>query len=259
MARRSTENIAKRGKKRASAASGVQYPSFRAHGALFIVGIALTPLSAGLARTLLAAEKAFGRPSILGLSDSAGMFTLGFLAFAVLYAAIRIPALPYVFGHELTHVIFGLFKGARISGFNAKEQNGSVKVTRQGVLVLLSPYFFPIYLVVLLAVFGVLSTFAPMIGTFGGKVFAGLSGVAWSFHFCFTLNGFLQRQTDLEAYGFFFSCSLVVMLNLLCLCMVFVAISPIGMWDMLVLMGETTSSSVLWIWDGLWQIVWPSE
>lgn len=258
MARRSIENNAKRGKKHGFAASGPQWPSFRAHVLLFLVGIALTPLSAGLVRTLIEAEREFGRPSILGMSDSAGLFTLGFLAFAVLYVAIRIPALPYVFGHELTHVIFGLFKGGEISGFKAKEVNGSVKITRQGILVLLSPYFFPLYLVVLLIVFGILSTLTPQIGTFGGKVFAGLSGMAWSFHFCFTLNGFLQRQTDLEAYGFFFSCSLVLMLNLLFLCMVFVAISPMGMWDMLVIMKETIAASFLWLWDGLCEVLWPA-
>ena len=222
--------------------------------ALFAAGFLLLPLALGLARGLVWAERLHARPEILGMSAPAALFVIGFLAFAILYAAFRIPAFLYVVAHEFTHVLFGLFAGARVSGWNVKPEKGSVRITHQGILVLLSPYFVPLYLLVVLAVFGALSLLGPMVGTLPGQAFAVLCGAAWGFHFCFTVNNFMQRQTDLEAYGFFFSFAFIVTLNLLVLCLVHVALSRIGFRDMAAVCGDRIADSYLWIWDGLWSL-----
>ena len=220
--------------------------------ALFAMGFALLPLAIGLARGLVWAERHYGLPEMMGMSAPSALFVVGFLAFAILYAAFRIPSFPYVVAHEFTHVLFGLVAGARVTGWNVKPEKGSVRITHHGILVLLSPYFVPLYLLVVLAVFGALSLLGPMIGTLPGQAFALLCGAAWGFHFCFTVNNFMQRQTDLEAYGFFFSFAFVVTLNLLVLCLVHVALARIGFRDMAAVCGDRIADSYLWFWDRLW-------
>ena len=217
----------------------------------------MLPVSIALTRTLLAAENELGSRSILGMSATSGMFLIGFLLFALIYIAFQIPSMPYVFGHELTHAIFGLARGAGVSKLKVREEEGSVKVTEGGILVLLSPYFFPIYAVVLLLVLGGVSLLTPVQGTVVGKIFSGLVGLAWSFHFCFTVNGMLQRQSDLEAYGFFFSFSFILMMNLFTLCLVFVALSPFSIGVMFAVWKEMMASTLFWFWDAFCNFMWP--
>ena len=107
-------------------------------------------------------------------------------------------------------------------------------------------------LCVALAVFGALSLLGPMVGTLQGHAFAVLCGAAWGFHICFTVNNFMQRQTDLEAYGFFFSFAFIVALNLLVLCLVQVALTRIGLHDMAAVCGDRIADTYLWFWDRFW-------
>lgn len=215
------------------------------------------PVSIALARTLFAAEAELGSRSVLGMSSTSGMFLIGFLLFALIYIAFQVPSMPYVFGHELTHAIFGLARGAGVSKLKVREEEGSVKVTEGGIFVLLSPYFFPIYTVALLLIFGGVSLVTPLQGNVGGKIVAGLVGLTWSFHFCFTINGLLQRQSDLEVYRFFFSFSFILMMNLLTLCLIFVALSPFSTGAMFALWKELMASTLFWFWDAFCNFMWP--
>ncbi len=254
---RSTKNNNKKVKKRKTDPKGIVLPSHGASIAFFFSGWVMLPVSISLTRTLLAAENELGSRSVLGMSGASGMFLIGFLLFALIYIAFRVPSMPYVFGHELTHVIFVLARGAGVSKFKVREENGSVRVTEGGILVLLSPYFFPIYTVVLLLIFGGASLVTPLQGNVMGKIVAGLIGLAWSFHFCFTLNGMLQPQSDLEVYGFFFSFSFILMMNLLTLCFVFIALSPFSMGDMFAVWKEMMASTLFWFWDAFCNFMWP--
>ena len=155
------------------------------------------PVSIALIRALIVSEKLLGAESLLGLSSSSGMFAVGFVLFALLYIVFAFPARPYIFGHELTHAVFGLATGARVWHFRVTDDTGSVKVSRGNMIVLLAPYFFPIYMIALLIAFGLISMVFPMVDTLFGRFFSGLIGIAWGFHFCFTLNAMLQRQSDL--------------------------------------------------------------
>ena len=254
---RSTKNNTRKVKKRKTDQKGIVLPPFWVSALLFISGFIMFPISIALARTLFAAETELGSRSVLGMSNTSGMFLIGFLLFALIYIAFQIPSMPYVFGHELTHAIFGLARGAGVSKLKVREEEGSVNVTEGGILVLLSPYFFPIYTVVLLLVFGGVSLVTPLQGNVVGKIVAGLVGLTWSFHFCFTINGLLQRQRDLEIYGFFFSFSFILMMNLLALCLMFVALSPFSMGELFTLWKEMMGSTLFWFWDAFCNFMWP--
>ena len=135
------------------------------------------------------------------------------------------------------------------------EEEGSVDVSRPNALNLLAPYFFPLPAVAALLLFGLVSLAFPLVGTTAGAVAAGICGAAWGFHLCFTVNALLQRQTDLDAYGFFFSFVLVLLLNELFLFCAWVALSPARLVPSLGILRELASGSFGWFLDGLFALV----
>ena len=152
--------------------------------------------------------------SALGLPVPCVAFLGGFLAFCAVFATRMVPTAAYVAVHETTHALFGLAFGARVSKLRIGPEGGSVDVSRRNAAILLAPYFCPLPLLAVLAARGAVSVFVPLGGTVAGTVFSAVAGAAWGFHFCFTVNALLQYQTDLDAYGFFFSTVLLALLNL---------------------------------------------
>ena len=217
---------------------------------LFAAALAAVPTLAAVPRALRLLE-AFAPegPSVLGLSAPAGSFLLGACLFALAFVAVRIPAIAYVAVHETTHALFGLLSGARVTRLRVAEEEGSVDVSRPNAINLLAPYFFPLPCVALLLLFGLVSLAAGMVGTAAGAVAAGICGAAWGFHLCFTVNALLQRQTDLDAYGFFFSFVLVLLLNELFLLLAFVALSPARLGPALAILRDLASGSYGWFLD----------
>ena len=244
-------------KARAKPKEGIREPSLCVRIALFIVGLILLPFSLSLIRTLLKTEELLGMAGPSGFSAQSGMFILGFLLFCILFVVLRMPMKPYLFAHELTHALFGLLHGAKISRLRVGEVNGSVKISSGGVIVLLAPYFFPLYMAGVMLAFGMLSIGFDLVGTFLGDVFAGVAGLAWGFHFCFTVNSLLQPQSDLEVYGFFFSLSMILFLNLVVLCMAHVALTPVTFNEMTGIALYLTKDSLAWLWNAFSETAWP--
>ena len=210
----------------------------------------LVPALAAVPRAIRLLEAlAPEEPAVLGLSAPAGSFLLGACLFALAFVAVRIPAIAYVAVHETTHALFGLLSGARVTRLRVAEEEGSVDVSRPNALNLLAPYFFPLPCVTLLLLFGLVSLAVGMVGTPAGSVAAGICGAAWGFHLCFTVNALLQRQTDLDAYGFLFSFVLVLLLNELFLFFAFVALSPARLGPSLDTLLDLSSGSYGWFLD----------
>jgi hypothetical protein len=227
-------------------------PSPWLRAALFVAAFALVPGLAAVPRALRLLEAlAPEEPSLLGLSAPAGAFLLGAFLFALAFVAVRVPAIAYVAVHETTHALFGLLSGARVSRLRVAEEEGSVDVSRPNALNLLAPYFFPLPAVAALLLFGLASLAVPMVGTAAGAVAAGLAGAAWGFHLCFTVNALLQRQTDLDAYGFLFSFVLVLLLNELFLLLAYVALSPARLGPTLAILRDLSADAWRWFPDVL--------
>ena len=211
-------------------------PSLVTRLLLFLAAFPLVPAAAGTVRALRLSSLLRDRadPSFLGLPAATGAFVCGALAFAAAFVLRRVPAVSYVAVHEATHALFGLLFGARVSHLRLWSDAGAVDVSRRNAVILLAPYFFPLPFVAALLLTGAVSLFVPLVGTAAGTFLSGLAGAAWGFHFCFTVNALLQYQTDLDAYGFFFSSALLAFLNLAVLWAALVALTPVtlaGAWS----------------------------
>lgn len=65
---------------------------------------------------------------------------------------------PYIFAHEITHAIFGLFLGNKIKKISIKKNSGYVLFgQRTGFMVAMAPYIFPFYAMLIAFVYFSLS------------------------------------------------------------------------------------------------------
>src|SRR5207244_7196993 len=88
----------------------------------------------------------------------------------------------------------------------------------------LSAYFFPLYSILALAIYGLLSLFLNM-QPYGRLLYA-IIGATWAFHFTFTCWMIPKNQTDLSDQGTFFSLVVIYLMNLLLLSVMLILASP---------------------------------
>ena len=147
-----------------------------------------------------------GKVSISTLPFWAGIF--GYFIFQVIFDK---PIRTYVFGHELTHALFGILSGARIKSFKVSTSGGSVSLTKTGLLIALSPYFIPIYTLILVGVYWGLSKFLDLSAF--NLYFLFLTGFTISFHLSLTWFAIGKGQSDLKQFGVLFSLMIVIIVN----------------------------------------------
>ena len=121
----------------------------------------------------------------------------------VVYLLLPKPMWIYVFGHELTHVIWTWMMGGQVKKFKVTSGGGHVVVTRSGFLVALAPYFFPLYAMFVAALFGIgnlIWNWQPYL-----VFFHLLLGAAYAFHLTLTWHILKSQQSDITDQGYIFS------------------------------------------------------
>ncbi len=172
-----------------------------------IVAVLLLPLCAGAIVALLRAMRATGG------SES---FWVAFLGGAACWVAVFLllpkPMLIYVFGHELTHALWTWLFGGRVKKFKVSANGGHVVISKTNFLIVLAPYFFPLYVVLLVALFALghvafgWTSYLP--------VFHLLVGAAYAFHVTLTWHILQTRQTDITSQGYLFSAVIIFLGNI---------------------------------------------
>lgn len=140
----------------------------------------------------------------------------GFMLWSLIYFLFPKPWRTYVLGHELTHALWGVMMGARVGKMKVKGDGGSVELSKTNFVISLSPYFFPLYTVIVILVYLVADFFID-ISPWRGLALA-LIGFTWSFHVTFTLAMLTQQQSDISENGRLFSYSIIYLFNLIGVC-----------------------------------------
>lgn len=138
-------------------------------------------------------------------------FCAGIIGYFLFQAVFDKPLRTYVFGHELTHAIFGILSGAKIKSFRVSEGSGSVSLSKTGLLIALSPYFIPIYTLSLTGVYWGFSRFLD-VRPFS-SYFLFFVGFTIAFHLSLTSFAIGKGQSDLKQFGVFFSLIFVLIVN----------------------------------------------
>jgi hypothetical protein len=189
----------------------------------FIFAIFLLPMCGVLTQTFFTA---FARATVtqrLWAGEEFWFFSLGAVLWLIAFFGLPRPILIYVFGHELTHALWVWLMGGRVSRFRVGPDGGHVVTTKANFWIALAPYFFPIYSILAIAIYGALSLFLNM-QPYGRLLYA-VIGVTWAFHFTFTCWMIPKNQTDLTDQGTFFSLVVIYLVNLLLLSVMLILVS----------------------------------
>lgn len=190
----------------------------------FILAIFLLPICAILTQTLFTV---FARATLterLWAGQEFWFFSLGVVLWLIAFTGLPRPVLIYVFGHEFTHAVWIWLMGGRVSHFRVGRDGGHVITNRTNFWIALAPYFFPIYSILAIAIFGGLSLFyntQPY-----GRLLYAVIGATWAFHLTFTIWMIPKNQTDLRDHGTFFSLVVIYLMNLVLLCVMLIIASP---------------------------------
>jgi hypothetical protein len=137
-----------------------------------------------------------------------GWFMSGLFASAFLYL--------YVLGHELTHAIFVVLFRGRVVGFEANTQGGYIVTNKTNLLIALSPYFFPFWTAITVALYVIVREIAGISAEWNKLLYA-IAGATWAFHIVWTLWMIPRDQPDLKENGTFLSLVVIFFANLLLL------------------------------------------
>jgi hypothetical protein len=190
----------------------------------FVIGLFLLPFCAVLTQTFFTVFTRATLQQRLWAGEEFWFFALGAILWLIAFFGLPRPLLIYVFGHELTHAIWALLMGGRVSRFRVGRHGGHIVTDRNNFWIALTPYFFPIYSIIIIALYGGLSLFVNLQPY--GRLLYGLIGVTWTFHFTFTCWMIPKKQTDLTDQGTFFSLVIIYLMNLMLLSVMMVLASP---------------------------------
>jgi len=189
----------------------------------FLLAIALLLPCVALTFTLYHVVAALGLGHGPWLQRPALWLGLGFGCWLAVFSLLSPSARAYVISHELTHVFWALLMGAKVSGLKAGASGGQVIVSKENWLITLSPYFFPFYAMLVIAIYyglGLLANVRPF-----AAVFYYLLGFAWSFHLNFTWLALRQNQSDVRRHGWLFSMVVIYGMNLLVVALLMALVS----------------------------------
>lgn len=172
-----------------------------------VIGLVLLPFCFGAVVALVRVVRATGSADTFWVAFAGGAACWG-----VVFLLLPKPMRLYVFGHELSHALWTWICLGRVKKLKAGAHGGHVVVNRRNFLVVLAPYFFPIYAVLLVGVF-LLGRL--LLGWPGQSAWFHLwLGAAYAFHLTLTWHVLQTRQSDILSQGRFFSAVIIFLGNI---------------------------------------------
>lgn len=164
----------------------------------FIIALLLLPVCLGAARALWHEVRAGYGADTLWIPLLAGA-----TCWLIVFLLMPKPMWIYVFGHELTHALWTYLFGGRVKKMKVSAKGGHVVISKTNFLIALAPYFFPLYAILVIAVFAV----GHLIWNWHGylALFYLLLGAAYAFHVSLTLHILQTEQSDITSQGYLFS------------------------------------------------------
>ena len=172
-----------------------------------IIAVLLLPVCAGAARALwLVLSAGYG-------ADTVWIPLLaGAACWIVIFIYLPKPMWIYVLGHELTHALWTWLFGGQVKKMKVRSSGGQVVISKTNFLIALAPYFFPLYVVLVVAGFAL----GNLIWNWHGYLvwFHLCVGAAYAFHVTLTMHILQTRQSDITSQGYLFSAVVIFLGNI---------------------------------------------
>jgi hypothetical protein len=176
-----------------------------------VIAFFLVPIAWVLTRAFFSSFSEAAIHQTFWASEEFWFFSLGALLWLIAFFGLPKPMWVYVFGHELSHAVWVWLMGGRVTQFRVSRHGGHVMTDTNNFLIALAPYFFPIYSLIALLIFGGLGAFINM-EPYARWLF-GVLGFTWAFHITFAVWMLWNGQTDLIGHGTFFSMMVIYLIN----------------------------------------------
>ncbi len=176
-----------------------------------VIGLFLVPPAYVLTRAFFSSLSQAAIRHGFWATEAFWFFSLGSILWLIAFFGLPRPLLMYVFGHELSHMIWVWLMGGRVREVQISRHGGYIVTDTTNFWIALAPYFFPIYSVLVLAIYGGVGAFTDVEPY--RRLFFGALGFTWMFHLTFTLWMLWNGQTDLIEHGTFFSMMLIYLIN----------------------------------------------
>ena len=183
-----------------------------------LLGILLLPVAVGAAQAFYT--------QISDISIFSGILRVierGVLVYLVFHLLVIRPGYLYVLGHECVHVLATWLCGGHVVSFNVTPAGGNVVTSKTNFFIELSPYFVPLYTILLGFAYVVLRSVDANIPHMS-LIFLFLVGATLAFHFVMTAEVLKLQQPDIAKSGLLFSLIVIFVGNLIVVMAVF---SPI--------------------------------
>ena len=190
----------------------------------FVFAIFLLPICAILSQTFFTA---FARATVtqrLWAGEEFWFFSLGAVLWLIAFFGLAAPDPDLRLRTRIDPRALGLVDGRTRQPVSVGRDGGHVVTNKNNFWIALAPYFFPLYSILAIAIYGALSLFLNM-QPYGRLLYA-VIGVTWAFHFTFTCWMIPKNQTDLSDQGTFFSLVVIYLMNLLLLSVMLILASP---------------------------------
>jgi hypothetical protein len=193
-------------------------------------------------------------PAPEGALVSPGLLAIlaGVLAFLAMWIVLPPPVRLYVLGHELTHAVWGLAFGARVSNLKVGAKGGSVSLSKSNVWITLAPYFFPFYTFLVIVIALVTYAFLRPLPCLPLWMF--LIGFTWAFHVLFTLETLSVRQPDVKLYGRMFSWTVIFIVNVAIVLLWLACTTSLTFASLGASLAERLISAYVSTWSFIWDV-----
>ena len=185
--------------------------------ARFVAAVFAFPFNWALCLTFVDAFYLSSGDSRVFFSAESIALLSGLIVFLAVWKLLPDLTRIYVLGHELTHALWGLAFGAKVSNLKVRSTGGSVTLTKSNVWITLAPYFFPFWTMIVvllaLAVRGIIYLANPETPFPVPWLWMFAVGFTWCFHAGFTIRSLMQTQSDVQEYGRVFSWTLILACN----------------------------------------------
>jgi hypothetical protein len=172
-----------------------------------IVGVILIPFAVGSISALWQVVFAGGQSGFDWI-----LMLIGSAVFVLVYFFTSKPDWIYVLGHELTHALWSFSFGGRLKQIRVHSDGGHVVTTKSNFLTSLSPYFFPLYTVLVIVIFGLGGIFWDWSSFIW--IFYLLIGLTYTFHILMNIHILKNKQPDIVQHGYIFSSVIIFIGNI---------------------------------------------
>ena len=184
--------------------------SFWRRSTRWLVALLILPVAAGCTWALADVVVSSARAVEFWLA-----ILVGTAGWSIVFFGLPKPMWLYVVGHELTHVVWAWMSGGKVRSFKVGSKGGQVVVSKTNVLIALAPYFFPIYTVLWVLLYG--ATRWMFRGSDLPFLFHSGIGATYAFHITLTCHILRVRQPDIIGEGRIFSAVVIWLGNVLVL------------------------------------------